>query len=155
MDVARIQGNSVKVVLAAVLLQALSACSYLQTPIPPVQASLTPRTQTYSDLKSLPLPRGKIVVAVYNFRDQTGQYKPSPASSFSTAVTQGATAMLMQGLQESGWFVTLEREGLQNLLTERKIIRASQKKENTPKNNQEELPSLLSANVLFEGSIVQ
>ncbi|BFM10354.1 CsgG/HfaB family protein [Simiduia litorea] len=118
------------------------------------EATLTPRASTYQDLKSLPSPRGKIVATVYNFRDQTGQYKPIPASSFSTAVTQGATAMLINAMNESGWFIPLEREGLQNLLTERKIIRAALKKPGTPTNNDDELPSLLAANVLIEGGIV-
>ncbi len=117
-------------------------------------STLTPRASTYQDLISLPQPRGKIVATVYNIRDQTGQYKPMPASSFSTAVTQGATAMLVSAMNDSGWFIPLEREGLQNLLTERKIIRAALKKPNAPQNNDEELPSLLAANVLIEGSIV-
>ena len=117
-------------------------------------ATLSPRTSTYNDLTALPIPKGKIVASVYNFRDQSGQYKPSPASAFSTAVTQGATAMLSQALLDSGWFIILEREGLQNLLTERKIIRASQKQPNTPVNNTTKLPPLLSANVLLEGGIV-
>ena len=62
--------------------------------------------------------------------------------------------MLVEALDDSGWFITLEREGLQNLLTERKIIRASQKKPDTPVNNVADLPSLLAANVLIEGGVV-
>jgi curli production assembly/transport component CsgG len=115
---------------------------------------LTPRASTYQDLISLPQPKGKIVATVYNFRDQTGQYKPAPASSFSTSVTQGATAMLISAMNDSGWFIPLEREGLQNILTERKIIRAALKKPNTPSNNDRELPSLLAANILLEGGII-
>lgn len=46
----------------------------------------------------------------------------------STAVPQGGTSLLTTALIDSQWFVPLEREGLQNLLTERKIIRAAQKK---------------------------
>lgn len=114
---------------------------------------LTPRTASYDDLINLPQPKGKIVAAVYNVKDQTGQYRAAPASTFSTAVSQGATAMLTQILNESGWFLTLEREGLQNLLTERKIIRAALKKNNAHSNNDKDLPSLLSANILIEGSI--
>ena len=142
------------VVLAGVLLLGGCATAVDVTPPYPQPARLSPRTSTYTDLKSLPAPRGKIVASVYNFRDQTGQYRPVPASSFSTAVTQGAAAMLVQALNDSGWFITLEREGLQNLLTERKIIRAALKKPDTPDNNSAELPSLLAANVLFEGGIV-
>ncbi|WP_105103375.1 CsgG/HfaB family protein [Microbulbifer pacificus] len=116
-------------------------------------AKLTPRNNTYRDLLNLPQPKGKILAAVYNFRDQTGQYKPTPASSFSTAVTQGAASMLMNVLNESGWFIPLEREGLQNLLTERKIIRAALAKPDAPENNTI-LPSLVAANILLEGGIV-
>jgi curli production assembly/transport component CsgG len=89
-----------------------------------VEATLTPRGATYQDLVSLPPPAGRIFVSVYDFRDQTGQYRPAPASTFSTAVTQGAAAMLTGALADSGWFIPLERVGLQNLLTERRIIRA-------------------------------
>ena len=42
------------------------------------QAHLSPATKVTRDLFQLPPPKGKIVVAVYGFRDQTGQYKPSP-----------------------------------------------------------------------------
>ncbi len=132
----------------------VTACSALKAPLPPDIKSprLTPRTSTYTDLISLPEPRGKIVVGVYNFRDQTGQYKSAPASSFSTAVTQGATAMLVSAAARSGWFIPLERQGLQSLLMERKIIRAALQKENPEAENQ--LPSLMSADILLEGGIV-
>lgn len=115
--------------------------------------ALAARASTYDDLMSLPEPRGKIVASVYNFRDQTGQYKPAPASSFSTAVTQGGASMLVSALNDSGWFVPLEREGLQNILTERKIIRAALKNGNAG-DSDAQLPSLLYANVLLEGGIV-
>ncbi len=116
--------------------------------------TLTPRASTYFDLLKMPRPKGRLMAVVYNFRDQTGQYKPTPASSFSTSVTQGAASMLMDAMQSSGWFVVLEREGLQNLLTERKIIRASQKKADTPVNIQGELPPLQAANLMLEGGII-
>ena len=116
--------------------------------------TLTPRASTYYDLLKMPRPKGRLMAVVYNFRDQTGQYKPTPASSFSTSVTQGAASMLMDAMQSSGWFVVLEREGLQNLLTERKIIRASQKKADTPINIQGELPPLQAANLMLEGGII-
>ncbi|WP_444896280.1 CsgG/HfaB family protein [Microbulbifer sp. EKSA008] len=135
----------------------LSACSSVKEALfgPGQQkATLTDRMSTYSDLVSLPAPRGKIVAAVYGFSDQTGQYRPAPSSSFSTAVTQGAAAMLVQVLNESGWFVTLEREGLQNLLTERKIIRAAIKEQDSPASPVFDLPSLMSANIMLEGGIV-
>src|SRR5690606_36801109 len=84
---------------------ALAACA---TPNRPVEvttpAHLTPATPSTRDLLKLPEPKGKVIVAVYGFRDQTGQYKPSPDSSFSTSVTQGAASMLVKALKDSGWF---------------------------------------------------
>lgn len=116
-------------------------------------AALTPSTQITRDLVRLPEPKGKIVVAVYAIRDQTGQYKPSPDSSFSTSVTQGATSILIKALKDSNWFVPVEREGLQNLLTERKIVRAIESPNDKDKPNVS-LPPLLPATILIEGGII-
>ena len=100
---------------------------------------------------SCPNPRARSLPPFYGFRDQTGQYKPSPDSSFSTAVTQGAASMLVKALRDSGWFVPVERENLQNLLTERKIIRALE----TPQDKSlVQLPALMSASVNVEGGIL-
>lgn len=116
-------------------------------------AQLTPATRVTRDLSQLPEPKGKVIVAVYGFRDQTGQYKPAPDSSFSTSVTQGAGSMLVSALKDSGWFIPVERESLQNLLTERKIVRAT---EPPPDKNKpvEGLPALQPATVLIEGGII-
>jgi curli production assembly/transport component CsgG len=117
------------------------------------RATLTPRTATYVDLVALPEPKGKILVSVYNFRDQSGQYKrQTNVSSFSTAVTQGATSILLQTLKDSKWFIPVEREGLQNLLTERKIIRAALKRQN--QDPDKILPPLSQAQILLEGGII-
>lgn len=124
---------------------------------PPKQAAkptLMPRAQSYQDLTHLPEPAGKLFVSVYNIQDETGQFKPYPASNFSTAVPQSATAMLVSALKDSGWFIPLERQGLQNLLNERKIIRAAQENGTVAVNNQRQLSSLVAANVLIEGSII-
>lgn len=132
---------------------ALSGCAGVVTSYDDLEgapATLMPRTSTYNDLISLPRPSAPIYTAVYNFRDQTGQYKPQPASTFSTAVTQGGAAMLSSALAESGWFVPLERVGLQNLLTERRIIRANLERFG----REDELDSLSAARILMEGGIV-
>ncbi len=145
-----------RTIIAALLVTLLGGCA-VREPMPAEQGeipTLTPRTSTYQDLLQLPRPSGRLVAAVYGFRDQSGQYKPGPASSFSTAVTQGAASMLVDAMQASGWFIVLEREGLQNVLTERKIIRASQNKPNIPENIQADLPSLQAANIILEGNIV-
>lgn len=115
---------------------------------------LMPRSSSYEDLISLPEPSGKLLVGVYDFRDQTGQYKASPNSNFSTAVPQGAASLLSQSLLDSRWFSPLEREGLQNLLTERKIIRAAQNKQDMPENHGLNLPALESASLVIEGGVV-
>lgn len=116
-------------------------------------AKLTPASKGLRDLMQLPPPKGRIIVAVYGFRDQTGQYKPAPESSFSTTVTQGAASMLVKALRDSGWFTPVEREGLQNVLTERRIIRAIEHP--TDKGNPAiQLPPLMPAQILVEGGIV-
>lgn len=118
-------------------------------------------TSTHKDLVSLPQPKQRIPVAIYKFRDQTGQYKYSTnVSSFSTAVTQGSTTMLIKALEDSGWFIPIEREGLANLLTERKIIRqTSESYAQAAKSRGEtvqevELPPLMYAGIMLEGGII-
>lgn len=131
----------------------LSACSAVKSTLPPDEqlAEEIALTKTFSELKLLPKPKGAIPVSVYSFRDQTGQYKPQEnVSSFSTAVTQGANSILMQALHETDWFIPVEREGLQNLLTERKIVRAAV---NDNKDTQE-LPPLTTAKIIIEGGII-
>ncbi len=120
---------------------------------PASNAQLTPPTAITRDLARLPEPKGKVVAAVYGFRDQTGQYKPAPDSSFSTAVTQGAASMLVKALKDSGWFTPVERENLQNLLTERKIVRTLEmpQAQGAPAVT---LPQLLPASVLIEGGVI-
>ena len=112
-------------------------------------AALTATSAIHRDLIKLPPPKGKIVAAVYGFRDQTGQYKPSPDSSFSTAVTQGAASLLNKAMLDSNWFVPVEREGLQNILTERRIVRAIDASKNGSN-----LIGLLPASILLEGGII-
>ena len=89
--------------LAVLSLLALAGCASTQLPSDvAANAKLTPATGATRDLLRLPEPKGKVVAAVYGFRDQTGQYKPAPDSSFSTAVTQGAATMLVKALKDSG-----------------------------------------------------
>jgi curli production assembly/transport component CsgG len=140
--------------IAAPLLAAALLASACTTPPSASKggAQLTPATTVTRDLLKLPKPKGKITVAVYGFRDQTGQYKPAPDSSFSTAVTQGAASMLIKALLDSGWFAPVERENLQNLLTERKIVRAQEfpQDKNVPA---VQIPQLVPAAIVIEGGI--
>jgi len=99
---------------------------------------------------------GAIAVAVYNFRDMTGQRKASQnIASLSSAVTQGADAYLVKSLQEVGggkWFKVLERGGLDNLVKERQLIR--QMRELYQGKDAQPLPPMLFAGILLEGGIV-
>lgn len=129
-------------------------CSpYFHQPLTEERAILGPETPMKKDLLQLPEPKEPLVVAVYKFRDQTGQYKPSnTGASWSTAVTQGATNILIRALEESRWFVPIERENIGNLLNERKIIRSS--REQYEGRTGLMLPPLLFAGVLLEGGII-
>ena len=122
----------------------------------PPEARINERTPTYEVLQGLPQPVDQTVVAVYKFRDQTGQYRPSEnGSSFSTAVTQGATAILIKALDDSGYFKSIERENVSNLLNERKIIRSTRTQYGNPQANESQvLPPLLYAGIIIEGGIV-
>ncbi|MBJ6143985.1 CsgG/HfaB family protein [Hymenobacter sp. BT559] len=106
--------------------------------------------------RQLPAPSERTVVAVYKFRDQTGQYKPQTnGSSFSTAVTQGATSILIRALDESGWFEPIERENIGNLLNERKIIRSTREEFSQQTGRpQPGLAPLLFAGIILEGGII-
>ena len=98
---------------------------------------------------------GKIVVAVYNFTDKTGQRRPSDTqSSFSTAVTQGADAFLIKALKdvgESSWFDVVERGGLASLTQERQIIRQMREAYDGP--GAEKLMPMKFAGMIIEGGI--
>lgn len=77
--------------LAVILVLSLTGCSnFMDTPDAEEYPTLAPRGAIYKDLINLPLPKGKIMVSVYDFRDQTGQYKDYPSSTFATAVPQEA-----------------------------------------------------------------
>ncbi len=140
-------------VLAFSSLLILGGCSaYFYQPTHQRPARLGEETRVTNDLRRLPPPKERIVAAVYKFRDQSGQYKPSDGGfNWSTAVTQGATNILLMALEQSNWFTPIERENVSNLLNERKIVRSSLSQY---KNESESLPPLLFAGVILEGGIV-
>ena len=136
-----------------VLVLALGACSSVPPSNVKSNARVTPSTAITRDLTQLPEPKQKIAVAVYGFRDQTGQYKASPDSLNSTLVTQGAATILVKALRDSGWYIPVEREGLNNLLTERRIIRAIE----VPNEKGKpliDLPNLTPASMIIEGGVI-
>ena len=108
------------------------------------------------ELRSLEAPkRGEpLVVAVYSFRDLTGQKKTSEGGmSLSSVVTQGAETYLIKALKEAGggtWFRVVERIGIDNLVRERQIILSERQKANSP----DILAPMVFAGVLMEGGII-
>ncbi|WP_202701867.1 CsgG/HfaB family protein [Flavobacterium sp. UGB4466] len=135
----------------------LSGCgAYFNQPVGVQKAVFGENTSATEHLVDMPKPKEQIVVGVYKFKDQTGQYKATEVgSTFSTAVTQGATSILIKALQDSKWFVPIERENLGNLLNERNIIRSTRQEYEAKKEGGEAvLTPLLFAGVLLEGGII-
>ena len=136
-------------------LAVLSGCANYLAPFETQEVRPGTTTPHTDELRNLPAPEEMVYAAVYRFRDQTGQYKlTNVGSTFSTAVTQGATSILVRALDESGWFIPIEREGLSNLLNERQIIQTTRAQNSTAENPAPGLPPLLFAGVLVEGGIV-
>jgi curli production assembly/transport component CsgG len=106
--------------------------------------------------KVRPPEGGPLPVAVYGFRDLTGQRKSQPLiASLSSAVTQGAENYLIKALQDVGdarWFTVLERVGLENLIKERQMIR--QMREQYQGRDAKMLPPMMFAGIIMEGGIV-
>ncbi len=121
-----------------------------------------PITETNQKLRDLPPAKSPLAVAVYGYGDQTGQMKPiaqgANVQTLSRAVTQGATSVLIKALQDAGcgrWFTVVERERLDNLLKERRIIadmRTRYLGEQVV--DPQALPPLLFAGVLLDGGII-
>lgn len=117
------------------------------------------KTQTQELLGALPPPARPVAVAVYDFEDLTGQFKPSETGqTLSRAVSQGGASILVKALQDAGnrsWFTIVERESLNNLLNERNIIREMRERYLGEQGvNPQALPAMLFAGVILEGGIV-
>jgi len=99
-----------------------SCASIMRQPAQPEAARIGEITQSALALKELPAPKTKVVAAVYQFR----------------------------ALKDSGWFVPIERENVNNLLNERKIVRSTRAQYKV----QDGLKPLLYASIILEGGIV-
>ena len=114
--------------------------------------ALKPRENLLSKLPDL--DGSPMTVAVYGFKDLTGQKKSSTTLAlFSSAVTQGSEVFLIKSLQDSKkWFRVVERVGLDNLIKERQLIRNQREvyegKEAKP------LKPLTVAGLILEGGII-
>lgn len=141
------------VILGFVLFNSCGA--YFNQPFEPTPARVGEVSKSTKGLLELPQANKPLEIAVYDFSDQTGQFKAlENGSTFSTAVTQGATSILIKALEDSGWFIPIERENFDNLTTERNIIRGTQQQYLKTDPNKPTLPPLLYAGILLEGGIV-
>lgn len=109
---------------------------------------------TYEELLNFPPAEVMPVVAVYSFKDLTGQRKRRDnLADFSTAVTQGATELLIDALKTAAkgkWFRVVERNGIDHLVRERQIVRSTREENESDKGIQ----PLLFAGIIFEGGII-
>ena len=129
----------------------LSGCTTL--------ASMPPKVPgvAYKEMEKVPEPAGgKIILAVYQFADLTGQQKPNLVfGEMSKAVTQGSSNLLIKALKDVGdgkWFRVAERESLQSLLQERKLIRTT--RQMTQGDKAKPLGPMLYAGAYLTGGIV-
>ena len=120
------------------------------------------RLTTHYELLVLPPAETMPVVAVYQFADLTGQRKRRDGiADFSTAVTQAGTEILIDALKTAGggtWFRVVEREGIDNLVRERQIVRSARDEHKKQNPDDEEIKQgiqpLLFAGIVLEGGIV-
>ena len=107
-------------------------------------------------LAQLKPPQQKVVVAVYDFYDLTGQRKSKGnIALFSTAVSQGSSNWLIKALKDAGsgtWFTVVERTFLDNLIQERQLIR--NQRESYIGGDAKKLRPLLYAGIILEGGII-
>ena len=117
------------------------------------------RLPSYIELLNLPPAENMPVVAVYKFLDKTGQRKDtSSGQSFSTATTQGGVELLIDALKTAGggtWFRVVERQGIDNLVRERQIIRSGRDEAAKALGIEpQKLGPLLFAGMIVEGGII-
>lgn len=137
---------------------ALSGCVTNESKLDPAPI-VAPVTKQGNLLRSLPPPREKTVVAVYDMEDLTGQFKERDnVQSLSRAVTQGGASILIKAMQDAGerrWFTVLERKALENLLRERQIVTEMRRiYKNEAAVDPSALPPLLHAGIIIEGGII-
>jgi curli production assembly/transport component CsgG len=148
--------------LAAVAgLCVMAGCQSVDSGLNPglVPPALAPITVQNDNLRVLPPPTKRVVVAVYDFPDMTGQFKDSTnVQTLSKAVTQGGAPMLIKALQDAGerqWFTILDRARLDDLLKERQILTEMRRLyRNEEKVSASVLPPLRHAGIILEGGII-
>lgn len=123
------------------------------------RAQVTDSTVVGKLLADLPEPQERIPVVVYDFQDQTGQFKANDNfADYSSAVTKGGVSVLIKTLLDTSkgrWFMVAERNSLDSLLKERQIIR-SMREEYTGSDGKPlpMLPPLIYGGMILEGGII-
>lgn len=147
-----------KTLLALAMTTLLTGCAITQQDGGLEEMPVVPSSLMQKEFDTVPEPAtGKPVsVAVYSFKDMTGQRKPQAnIASLSSAVTQGAESFLIKALQDVGrgqWFDVVERVGIDNLTKERLIIR--QMREAYEGAAAKPLMPMQFAGMIIEGGIV-
>ena len=145
-----------KTLLVLAIISALSGCAVTQKMGVEYKPEVAEK-KLQKEFDTMPSPNGpRITVAVYSFKDQTGQRKADAKyASFSTAVTQGAEPFLISALQDVGrsqWFDVVERVNVDNLIKERTIIKQMRDMYEGP--SAKPLAPLQFAGIIMEGGIV-
>lgn len=146
-----------KPIALALLPLMLSGCVAWNTPDATMPGDLPVVDEVhFTELRELAPPLRRPVIAVYDFPDMTGQRKEGGnISSLSTAVTQGATAMLIDALKNAGegeWFTVVERNRVDDLAKERQIVR--QTREEYLGDEANKLRPMLFAGIILQGGII-
>jgi curli production assembly/transport component CsgG len=123
------------------------------------EAQVTDTTRAGRILAKLPPPKAKVPVVVYDFQDQTGQFKNNGQyTDYSSAVTKGGYSILIKSLLDAGnreWFTVVERGSLKNLLQERQIIKLTREQYVGPEGTKlPNLPPMLYGGMMIEGGII-
>lgn len=123
------------------------------------EAQVTSVTKASTILANLPAPQQPVPVVVYEFQDQTGQFKANDNFvDYSSAVTKGGLSVLIKSLIDTSngnFFMVGERGGLNNLLKERQIIRTMrQEYVNADGTKMADIPPMIYGGMIIEGGII-
>lgn len=142
-----------KSIVAVACSAALTACTDgLQHDVTPPDMNQQAATSVLADLPEPTTPA--LIVGVYSFSDQTGQraFTDRPVAEISSAVPQGLSSLLVQELSSVGdgkFFRVVEREGIDDILNERRVVTAMLGDE-----AKEQLQPLLLPGILLTGGAV-
>lgn len=145
--------------LAAGAIVFLAGCSATIPRALIAEPELRAITDQNAALRALPPPKARVVVAVYDFPDLTGQYSETTTGGqgLSRSVTQGGASLLIKALQDAGerrWFTVLDRARLDDTLKERQIVTEMRRVyRGETEISASALPPLQHAGIIIQGGI--